>query len=115
MNKPIVAALLLTAALVAPFRSHASSVLPAAHVLRFGTYGNGNVWVTLDQATDQPGCATPYLEFPVNGAANKAVLATAALAMATGATVTVQVDACLGPTGTFTGARNGTLFGINKP
>lgn len=98
-----------------PLPGFCSSVLPAAHVLGFGTYGNGNVWVTLDQSHDQAGCPSPFIELAANGAANKAVLAAAALAMATGATVFVQVDGCLGIAGTFTGGRDGAAFGVNKP
>ncbi len=92
-----------------------SSVLPAAHVLAFGNYGDGSVWITLDSAHDQPGCPGPYIELPPNGLANRSVLASAALALATGASVIVQVDGCIGLAGTFTGGRNGTAFGVNKP
>lgn len=84
--------------------AHCSSVLPSAHVLAFGTYGDGSVWVTLDRAHDQPGCPGPYIdELPPNGPANKSVLASAALALATGASVVVQVDGCFDLVGTFTG------------
>lgn len=95
--------------------AHCSSVLPVAHVLAFGTSGDGSVWVTLDRAHDQPGCPGPYIELPPNGPANKAVLASAALALATGASVLVQVDGCFGLAGTFTGGRYGTACGVNKP
>jgi len=92
-----------------------SSVLPGAYVLAFGNYGDGSVWITLDRAHDQPGCPGPYIELPPNGPANKSVLASAALALATGASVFVQVDGCKDRAGTFTGGRNGAAFGVNKP
>ena len=116
MNKKFLLALHL-GILYVPLIGHCSTFINA-HVVNFGTYGNGNIWVTLDAATDQAGCSTPYLEFSVNGAANKSILAAAAIALSTGATVAVQVDGCLaagGSTGTFTGARNGAAFGVNKP
>jgi hypothetical protein len=118
MNKRALTTLSLLALLAVPLAGHCSTPL-TAHVVSFGTYGNGNVWVTLDAATDQSGCSTPYLEFGANGVANKSVLAAAAIALATGSTVSVQVDGCLSTgqfgSGTFTGARNGTAFGVNKP
>ena len=82
-----------------------SSSAVTAHVLSFGTYGNGNVYVALDQTINQPSCSIPYIEIPANGPAAKAVLANAALAVATGATVTVQTDSCLGGVPSFSGDR----------
>lgn len=100
----------------APLVCQSSTLLPAAHVIAVGTYGNGNVYVTLDQPLDQAGCATAYIELPVNGAANKTVLAVATTAMATGAPIAVQTDGCFSSnTATFTGVRNGTAFGLSKP
>ena len=104
------------AALAFPLACQASTLLPAAHVVAVGTYGNGNVYVTLDQPLDQAGCAGPYIELPANGVANKTVLAVATLAMTTGAPVAVATDGCYSAnTATFTGARNGTAFGLSKP
>jgi hypothetical protein len=95
--------------------AHCSSLLPAAHVLAFGNYGDGSVWITLDRPHDQPGCPGSCIELPPDGPANKSVLASAALALATGASVLVHVDGCIGLAGTFTGGRSGTAFGVNKP
>lgn len=95
--------------------AHCTSILPVAYVQAFGTYGDGSVWITLDRAHDQPGCPGPCIELPPNGPASKSVLASAALALATGASVIVQVDGCIGLAATFTGGRNGTAFGVNKP
>lgn len=115
MNKKIIATAL---AVLAPLASQASTPL-IAHITKFGIYGNGNVWITLDAATDQPGCSTPYLEFAANSVSNKSILAIAAMATASGAAVLVRVDSCLATgstgTGTFSGARDGTAFGIDKP
>ena len=112
MNKPFVA-LFLAVISLSPLPASSSSTV-TAHIKSFGTYGNGNIWVTLDSTIDEPGCSGPYLEFPANGAANKAVLASAALALATGASIVVQADGCLGSAATFTGARR-AYFGINTP
>jgi hypothetical protein len=93
--------------------AHCSSVLPAAHVLAFGSYGDGSGWATLDCAHDQAGCPGPYIDLPPNAPANKTVLAAAALSLASGASVFVQVDGCSGLAGTFTGGRNGSAFGVD--
>lgn len=114
MKRSLFRALLLIGGAL-PLPGFCSSVLPAAHALNFGTYGNGNVWVTLDQPHDQVGCPGPYIDLAANGAANKSVLAAAAFALATGATVFVQVDGCVGKAGTLTGARDGVAFGVNRP
>ena len=112
MKVPLIAMLVLIASL-ASFPAHSSSEINA-HVTRFGTYGNGNVWVTLDTTIDEPGCSGPYIELPANGAANKTVLATAALAVATGSSVVIKTDGCFGTATTFTGARP-AYFGVSKP
>jgi len=119
MNKAS-SALVLVAAFVLPLQAIGSSEVNA-HVKSFGTYGNGNVWIVLDAAIDEPGCTGPYIELPANGAANKVVLATASLAVATaslavatGSAVLVRTDGCLDAASTFTGARP-AYFGINKP
>lgn len=112
MNKLFVALPLVVISL-SSLPAYCSSAI-TAHVKSFGTYGNGNVWVTLDSTINEPGCSGPYLEFPANGAANKSILASAALALATGASIVVQTDGCLGNAATFTGAR-GAYFGINTP
>jgi len=99
-----------------PVVCQSSSFLPAAHIVAVGTYGNGNVYVTLDQPLDQASCAGPYIELPANSVAIKSVLAVATVAMTTGAPVAVQTDGCYSTnTATFTGGRNGTAFGLSKP
>lgn len=101
--------------LAAPLGSNASSVLTTAHVLAVGTYGNGNVYITLDQPLDQAGCPGPYIELPANNPNLKGVFAVAMLAKTTGAAVTVATDACYSTsTSTFTGARAGA-FGLSTP
>ena len=99
--------------LAAPLASNASSVLQTAHVLAVGTYGNGNVYITLDQPLDQSGCPGPYIELPANSPGLKNALAVATLAKTTGAAVTVATDGCFSSnTSTFTGARAGA-FGLS--
>jgi len=93
----------LAAALI-PAAGFASSAV-VAHVLNFGAYGNGNLYVQLDQTIDQAGCPLPNLELPSNGSVNKTVLAVLALAQATGSSIEVKTDVCyngspsLDPTG----------------
>lgn len=99
--------------LLLPQAGHCSSQV-SARVVNFGTYGNGNVFLTLDQSIDEPGCSMPYIELPANGPATKVTLATAALAVATNATIKVQTDGCLNGVPTFTGARP-AYFQINRP
>jgi hypothetical protein len=111
--KKLFIALPLVVISLAPLPAYCSSDI-TAHVKSFGTYGNGNVWIVLDSTIDEPGCSGPYMEFPANGAANKTVLASAALALATGASIVVKTDGCLGSATTFTGAR-AAYFGANKP
>jgi hypothetical protein len=116
MRNKRVSVLAVLFGMAAPLICHSSTMLSAAHVLAVGTYGNGNIYITLDQPLDQVGCATPYIELAANGAANKTVLAVATIAMTTGSPVTVETDGCLSSmTATFTGGRNGTAFGLSKP
>ena len=112
MNKLFVALPLVVISL-SSLPAYCSSAV-TAHVKSFGTYGNGNVWVTLDSTINEPGCSGPYLEFPANGAANKSILASAALALATGASIVVQTDGCFNSVPSFTGAR-GAYFGVKTP
>lgn len=68
MQKILRAALPFIVGSMRPLLGHCSSVSPAARLIGFGTYGNGNVWVTLDQALDQPGCPRSTIELPAGGA-----------------------------------------------
>jgi len=110
----------LALCLVAAAAAHASTLLQGAHVIAAGTYGNGNVYITLDQSLDQAGCPGPYIEIIASGAAApalKSVLAVATSALLTGNPVVVATDACYpgSPnTSTFSGAR-GAAFGLAKP
>jgi hypothetical protein len=85
-----------------------------ARIVNFGTYGNGNVFVSLDQSIDEPGCPMPYIELPAAGPATKSALATVALAFATNAIVKVQTDSCYNGTPSFSGARPAYIQ-INRP
>jgi hypothetical protein len=111
--KALLTALPLAIASLAPLPGYCSNEL-TAHVKSFGTYGNGNIWIVLDSAIDELGCSGPYMEFPANGPANKAVLATTAFSIATGASIVVKTDGCFNSAAaTLTGARTG-YFGVNK-
>jgi hypothetical protein len=79
-----------------------------------GTYGNGNIYLTLDKPIDEAGCSMPYIELPANAPALKALLATATLAIATNATVEVKTDGCLNGVPSFVGTRT-SYFTLNKP
>jgi hypothetical protein len=83
------------------------------HVLKVGTYGNGNLYLALDQPIDEAGCSLPYIELPANAPGLKGVLAAATLAIATNATVEVKTDSCFNGTPSFSGARAG-YFVLNK-
>jgi len=111
-NSRLLASAILTLTLLIPALSHGSSAV-VAHVLTVGAYGNGNVYIALDQTIDEPGCAIAYVELPANGPAVKAVLATATLAVATGATITVKTDSCYNGSPSFSGARP-AWFVVNK-
>jgi hypothetical protein len=113
VNKPFVLAAIASTTLLLSQPGQCSNQV-TARVLNLGTYGNGNVFISLDQTIDEPGCSLPYIELPANGPATKATLATAALALATGATVKVQTDGCLNGQPSFTGARP-AYFQLNKP
>jgi hypothetical protein len=78
-NLRLLVSAIVVVTLLVPALSHGSSAV-TAHVLTARTYGNGNVYIALDQTIDEPGCAIAYVELPVNGPAVKAVLATATLA-----------------------------------
>ena len=98
-----------------PLSCYASSALTSAHVVAVGTYGNGNVYVTLDQSLDQTGCPGPYIELPASSPSLKGVLSVAMVAKTTGAAVVVATDGCYSSnTATFTGARAGA-FGLSNP
>lgn len=95
--------------------AHASTLLSSAHVIATGTYGNGNVYITLDQPLDQAGCPGPYIEIRANNPALKAVLAVATIAITTGNPVIAATDDCFSNnTASFSGAR-GAAFGLAKP
>lgn len=83
------------------------------HVLKVGTYGNGNLYLSLDQSIDEVGCAMAYIELPANSPALKMVLAAATLAIATNATVDLKTDGCINGVPSFMGSRQG-YFGVNK-
>lgn len=85
-----------------------------AHVLKVGTYGNGNLYLALDQPIDEVGCAMAYIELPAAGPGLKTVAAVAMLAVATNATVEVRTDSCFNGVPSFSGARTAYLT-INKP
>jgi hypothetical protein len=93
MKKPSAATIAVAACVMLPASSFASSAI-VAHVLNFGTYGNGNVYVAFDQSIDQAGCPQTSIELPATSSANKALLAVVAMAQATGSTVEVKTDIC---------------------
>jgi hypothetical protein len=84
------------------------------HVTGFGAYGNGNVYVSLDQTIDQSGCAVPIIQIPANGAAVKMVSTAAALALALGTTVSVHTDVCFNGAASYSGSSE-AFFIVNKP
>lgn len=89
------------------------STAVTAHVLKVGTYGNGNIFLSLDQSIDEAGCSMAYIELPANGPGLKAVLAAATLAIATNATIEVKTDSCFNGAPSFSGAR-AAYFTLNK-
>jgi hypothetical protein len=91
-----------------------SSPEVSAHVVSYGTYGNGNVFVVFDQAIPESGCAFPYLELPANSPIANTTLATAALAIATGAVVKVKTDSCYNGQPSLSANRT-SWFQIDKP
>ena len=93
MKKFPAAAAAIAACAVLPASSFASSAI-VAHVLNFGTYGNGNVYAQFDQTIDQAGCPLANLELPATSSASKAVLAVLAMAQATGSAIEVKTDTC---------------------
>lgn len=76
-----------------------------ARVLQFGTYGNGNLFVSFDKPIDEAGCTMAYLELPANSPALKTALASVALAFATNALVEIKTDSCFMGVPSFSGAR----------
>lgn len=95
----------------ASMSSYSSSGI-VAHVLEYGVYGNGNVYVKLDNTIDQMGCNSQYLELPA-GEVAKQVLGVAAIAAVTGSAVRVMADNCYGGLPSFAGQR-GSYFVVNK-
>ncbi|MBL8339729.1 MAG: hypothetical protein JNM97_23385 [Rhodoferax sp.] len=85
-----------------------------AKVLNFGTYENGNFYVSFDTSINEPGCAGPYLELPAGHAAIKSVSASVMLAMVTNASVVLVTNGCLGAHPTFVGTSRAALQ-VNKP
>ncbi len=112
MNRTLSCAVALTSVLLSSAACASSNIV--AHVLNFGTYGNGNVYLALDQSIDQTGCAMPYLELPASSAAGKLVLTVAAMAVANGTAVEIHTDTCFNGTPSLDpGARTG--FVISQP
>ena len=113
MNKSFTATLALAACTMLPASSFASSVI-VAHVLNFGAYGNGNVYVLLDQSIDQAGCPQTSIELPASGGANKSILAVAAFAQATGTAVEVKTDTCFNASPSLDPTARSSFF-ISQP
>ena len=93
-------AMLMLGVALAPSLGFGSPVLHA-HVVNFGTYGSGNVFVTLDASIQQTNCVGPFIEVAAGDTA-KQVLAVATAAFTTGATVQVLADGCLNSATTIT-------------
>ncbi len=108
MNK-ILFASLLSIACFTTVPSYGSTMI-SAHVINVGTYGSGNVYVTLDTPLNEAGCSGPYIELAANNPSVKAVLATAAISATTGVAVQVQTDGCLTSASSTITARG--FFGI---
>jgi hypothetical protein len=90
--------------LLLPLWAHGSTEV-IAHVLEVGTYGNGNVFIRLDQSIPETNCPNPYIELPAAAPAARNAIATATMAVATGAAVKVVTDGCLNGVPSFSGAR----------
>lgn len=93
MMKSLLSLFTLSASTLLAAPCFASSAI-VAHVLNFGTYGNGNVYVAFDQSIDQVGCPQTSIELPAANSANKAILAVVAMAQAMGSTIEVKTDVC---------------------
>ncbi len=113
MKSILLSGLPVVVAIFLPLSGYCSSEV-VAHVLAVGTYGNGNVYISLDQSIDEPGCPMPYIELPGNGPAAKAAFTTATLAIATNSTVRAKTDGCFNEVPSFTGARQSFIV-VNKP
>lgn len=108
----IIAFICMGATFIFSSSAYCSSTV-VAHVTAMGTYGNGNFYVSLDQSIDQAGCTVPIIQIPANGAATKMVSVAAALALTTGATVSIHTDVCYNGAASYSGSSE-AFFIVNK-
>lgn len=94
--------------------AYGSTTVSGVQIVDFGTYGNGNIYITLDKTIDEPGCPSIYMELPADGPATKNAFAILAIAFSSGAKVNIKTDGCYNGVPSFTGGRN-TIFTLRKP
>ncbi len=84
-----------------------------AKVLSVGTYGSGRLFVVLDKNIAEPGCH--YAQFHVDAGYSQlgTLMSIALAALASGASVSVTTNGCLGPYPTIDNSQT-THFRINS-
>lgn len=93
-----------------------AATISNANVTGFGAYGDGTVYVNFDKTILEPGCTGAFIELAPDAPTAKIVLANSAIAMSTGATVSVTTSGCRNASPTFTTVRSpATGLTINKP
>lgn len=75
--------------------ANASATLNNVHVTNAGSYGDGHVFVYVDQNIPESGCTTNRFDVLASVPAAKQILGMALTALATGKTVIVSTDGCM--------------------
>lgn len=77
-----------------------------------GTYGNGDVFVGINQTISEPGCVSARVDVPRDSPAAEKLLETARLARDKGLAITVSANGCYGGFPTLDNTRT-TYFHFN--
>ena len=96
----------MASALVCTSGAFAGTIVSGALVTFSGTYGNGDVFVGINQTISEPGCIASRVDVPRDSPAAKNLLETARLAKEKGLTVTVSAIGCYGGNPTLDNTRN---------
>lgn len=112
MKFKILQGVAVASALVCTSAAFAGATVSGALVVYSGTYGNGDVFVGLNQTITESGCPAARVDVPRDSPAAQKLLETARLARDKALFVTVAVNGCYGGFPTLDNTR-GTYFHFN--
>jgi hypothetical protein len=109
MKFKILRSVAVVSAVVCTSAAFAATTVNNALVTYSGTYGNGDVFVGINQTIAEPGCAASRVDVPRDNPAAQKLLETARLARDKGLLINVSVNGCYNGLPTLDNTR-GTYF-----